>query len=379
MKFSDIIGHEAVKARLRDMVDSDRMPHALLLHGPSGVGKLPMARALAQYMHCTGRQPGETDSCGRCPACLQHQGLNNADMYYVYPIVKKKSEGLLISADYARQWSEFMRQPYGSWEDWLQVSGAGNSQPLIYVDESDEIVRRMNLSNYSAKYKIALIWLPERLQPEAANKLLKIIEEPFADTRFILVSNDAASILPTIFSRTQRIEMGRLSAAEVARGLSQMTPVDPAAAAEIASRAAGSLGTALKLVDTRGDHEEFAPLFQQMMRMAYKRDVRELRALGDKVADMGREKSRRYLAYCTDMVRENFVWNLAVPSLVSMDAGERQFSSRFAPFIHAGNAPQMMDLFSQAASDIARNANGKIVMFDTLLRLIVLLIRPVPA
>lgn len=373
MKFCDIIGQEKVKSRLRDMVDGDRLPHALLLHGPAGVGALAMGRALAQYVHCRNHVDG--DSCGVCPACLQHQSLNNADMYFVYPIVKKKSEGLILSGDYAPEWREFIeRGPYASWEDWIESSKAGNSQPAIYVDESAEIVRRMNMSSYSARYKIVLMWLPERLQPEAANKLLKIIEEPFADTLFILVSNDVSAILPTIYSRTQRVELPLLGINEIASALERDYGVDSTAAYSVAVRSEGSMTTAIALTGTEGEHAGFARLFREMMRRAYSRDVKKLRETADEIAGMGREKSRRYLAYCCDMVRENFVYNMRVASLLNMDREEMDFSYRFAPYINAANAERMLDLFGTASADIARNASAKIVMFDTLLQLIVLIL-----
>ncbi|MCM1005875.1 MAG: DNA polymerase III subunit delta [Prevotella sp.] len=372
MKFSDIIGQEAVKNRLRAMVDDDRLPHALLLHGAPGVGKLAMARALAQYQHC--RNPHNGDSCGVCPACLQHQSLNNADMHFTFPYVKKKTEGYSVCTDYASEWKDFLAAgTYGTWEQWLDICKAGNSQPGIYVEESAEIVRRMNISNYSAKYKICLIWLPERLQPESANKLLKIIEEPFADTKFILVSNDPDGILPTIFSRTQRVEMPRLDASLIASSLMQSYAVDAVYAPQIATRAEGSMATALSLIGTEGERREFAPLFRDMMRKAYSRDVKSLRDISEKIAGMGREKSRRFLQYCCSMVRENFIYNLHEPILLQMDNEEIQFSSRFAPFVNAANAEDMMTDFARAESDIGRNASAKIVLFDTLLRLIVLI------
>ena len=341
MKFCDIIGQEKVKSRLRDMVDGDRLPHALLLHGPAGVGALAMGRALAQYVHCRNHVDG--DSCGVCPACLQHQSLNNADMYFVYPIVKKKSEGLILSGDYAPEWREFIeRGPYASWEDWIESSKAGNS--------------------------------PERLQSEAANKLLKIIEEPFADTLFILVSNDVSAILPTIYSRTQRVELPLLGINEIASALERDYGMDSTAAYSVAVRSEGSMTTAIALTGTEGEHAGFARLFREMMRRAYSRDVKKLRETADEIAGMGREKSRRYLAYCCDMVRENFVYNMRVASLLNMDREEMDFSYRFAPYINAANAERMLDLFGTASADIARNASAKIVMFDTLLQLIVLIL-----
>lgn len=373
MRFSEIPGHENVKARLRSMVDEDRLPHALMLCGPAGVGLLAMGRALAQYIHCQDPEKSRRqDSCGRCPACLQHRSLNNPDIHYSFPIVKKKSEGLIVSADYAQRWREYLELGvYASWEDWLQVSNVGNSQPAIYVEESAEIVRRMNLSNYSARYKIALIWLPERLQAEAANKLLKIIEEPFADTRFILVSIDPASILPTISSRTQRAELSSLRPAEIASLLERDYGLDRDAARAVAERADGSMGAAIGLASARGERTEFAPMFRDMMRKAYSKDVKGLRLMADDIAAMGREKSRRFLAYCCDMVRENFICNMRVPELLTMDPEEMRFSSRFSPFINSANVERMLESFTEASADIARNAAPKIVMFDTLLQLIV--------
>ncbi len=374
MRFADIAGHNNVKEHLRTLVDSDRVPHALLLSGPEGTGKLALARALAQYMHCV--SPVNGDSCGRCPSCVQHASLNNADMHFVYPIVKSKQKHQLVSTDMADAWRNFLScGNYASWQRWLDIIDAGNSRPGIYVEESAEILRKLNISNFSARYKVMVVWLPEKLQGEAANKLLKIIEEPFDDTKFIFVSNDPASILPTILSRLQRVAVTRLSDDEIAAILVDTRGVDPQAAVQLAYISDGNACTALDAVETAGEFDEFMELFQDIMRKAYMRDVKALRDNGDTVAAMGREKSLRFLAYCARMVRENFIYNLGRQDLVRLTGAEARFSSRFAPFINAANADDMMRLFDEAAADISRNANAKIVMFDTLLHLIVLILR----
>ena len=374
MRFADIAGHNNVKEHLRTLVYSDRVPHALLLSGPEGTGKLALARALAQYMHCV--SPVNGDSCGRCPSCVQHASLNNADMHFVYPIVKSKQKHQLVSTDMADAWRNFLScGNYASWQRWLDIIDAGNSRPGIYVEESAEILRKLNISNFSARYKVMVVWLPEKLQGEAANKLLKIIEEPFDDTKFIFVSNDPASILPTILSRLQRVAVTRLSDDEIAAILVDTRGVDPQAAVQLAYISDGNACTALDAVETAGEFDEFMELFQDIMRKAYMRDVKALRDNGDTVAAMGREKSLRFLAYCARMVRENFIYNLGRQDLVRLTGAEARFSSRFAPFINAANADGMMRLFDEAAADISRNANAKIVMFDTLLHLIVLILR----
>ena len=288
MRFADIAGHNNVKEHLRTLVDSDRVPHALLLSGPEGTGKLALARALAQYMHCV--SPVNGDSCGRCPSCVQHASLNNADMHFVYPIVKSKQKHQLVSTDMADAWRNFLScGNYASWQRWLDIIDAGNSRPGIYVEESAEILRKLNISNFSARYKVMVVWLPEKLQGEAANKLLKIIEEPFDDTKFIFVSNDPASILPTILSRLQRVAVTRLSDDEIAAILVDTRGVDPQAAVQLAYISDGNACTALDAVETAGEFDEFMELFQDIMRKAYMRDVKALRDNGDTVAAMGRK------------------------------------------------------------------------------------------
>ena len=216
MKFSDIIGHKKEIKSLREIVDSGNIPHALLFCGKQGIGKVRVARAFSQYVHCRNRINGEP--CGVCPSCVQENLFNNPDTHYVYPVVKK--DGVLVSQDILETWRE-MNQNYSYMpkEIWNSLIKAGNSQPAIFVSESDDIISKSSLSNYQENYKIFIIWQPEKMRVEAANKLLKIIEEPFEDTIFILVSNEPEKILPTIFSRTQRINFKPLSQSEIAENI----------------------------------------------------------------------------------------------------------------------------------------------------------------
>ncbi len=368
MKFSDIPGHDDVKERLRLIADSDKIPHAILISGPAGSGKLPMARAFAQYIHCTNRHDG--DSCGRCPSCLQHQSFNNADMYFVFPVVNKNIGKL--SDDHIDQWREFLSTgKYGSYNKWLEVLDAGNSQPTIYADEANEIIRKMNLSNFSAKYKIMLIWLPEKMQEAAANKLLKLIEEPWGDTKFILVSNDSKEILPTIFSRTQRVNMHRLGAEQIAEALCAEAGADPAMALRVARVCEGDINAAFRAMEVGDESGAFRDYFQSIMRKAYMKDVRGLKDDADEIAGLGREKIRRFLAYFARMVRENFLYNLKNPALNALSEEEEKFSRNFAPFINERNVEAISAEVTEASYDIARNANPKMVLFDTLLKLII--------
>lgn len=364
MKFSDIAGHKETVESLRGIVDSGRIPHAILLSGISGIGKMRLARALAQYIHCRHRENG--DSCGKCPSCLQHQKLNNPDIHFVYPVVKR--ENLTVSKDFIEPWrrmlDEWSYMPPERWNDLLQ---AGNSQPAIYVNESDDIIARASLSSFQERYKIFLIWLPEKMRPETANKLLKVIEEPFDDTLFILVSNDDSKILPTISSRTQRFNLRPLSREDISSQLRRSKGVNGALADAASRISEGSMGKAEELSCHPDEIMEFSSLFKELMRMAYALRAQRLRSLSEQCAAMGREKLIRFLSYCGRMVRENFIMNLHMPEISLMTPDEEEFGARFAPFIHEGNVEGLSTEISRAATDVERNANAKIVMFDLFL------------
>ncbi|MCH5222762.1 MAG: DNA polymerase III subunit delta' [Muribaculaceae bacterium] len=365
MKFSDITGHNDIITALKSSIDSGKLPHALLFSGLSGIGKFRTARALAQYLHCKNRKNG--DSCGVCPSCIQHQKHNNPDLHFVYPILKK--EGAVISKDFIAQWRDFIDEnSYMPPEKWNEFLKAGNSQPSIYVDESEEIINRASLSSYRENLKIFIIWQPEKMRMEAANKLLKIIEEPFEDTLFILVSNNESGILPTILSRTQRFNFHPLSPAEIERMLREKG-VDDETAADAARIAGGSLEKAEAIACHPDELNDFSGLFKDVMRNAYALKAKRLKELSEEIASFGREKIIRFLNYCARLVRENFIYNFGISSLNEMTKDEASFSEKFAPFIHAGNVEKIETEISRAASDIERNANSKIVLFDLFLLL----------
>lgn len=371
MRFSDIIGHHEIKDALRRMADTGRIPHAIMLSGPAGIGKTRLARAFAQYVHCSDRHDG--DSCGRCPSCIQHKALNNPDMHYIYPVLRQSNPKRSVSADYIDEWRKMLAEDsYMDPSAWLTLLDAGNSQPAIYVDEADDLNATAALSAFREDYKIFLIWLPERMRPETANKLLKLIEEPFGDTLFILVSNDSGNVLPTIFSRTQRFNLRPLTVTELTEAMIAEN-IDRTIAGTAAQLAEGSLINARAVVKADNEAAEFSNLFKSIMRAAYARKLGMLRQLTDKASAMGRERLRNFLTYCARMVRENFIRNLHQDSLNLMTPDEQEFSIRFAPFIHEGNAPQLLTQFSLAARDIERNANAKIVMFDLGLHLCALI------
>lgn len=372
MRFSDIPSHESVKERIRAFVDSDRIPHAILLEGPVGIGKFAMARAMAQYIHC--EHPVNGDSCGRCPSCLQHQTFNHIDTHFVFPIVKKSKPKRSISDDYIEEWRNFLTEsPYMDFEKWLIALDNINAQPQIYVDESEDLIRKLNYTSHFAKYKIVLLWLPERMNEECANKLLKLIEEPFSDTLFIFVSDNAREILPTIYSRTQRIEMKRLPDEVIASELVKRHSVVFQDALAVAHIADGNMIAAEKNMQLTKENQRFLEMFIQLMRLAYQRKVKELKEWSTEMHGFGREQCIGFLDYCQRMMRENFLYNLHEPELCYMNRDEAAFSVNFARFINERNVMELLDVLNRAKIDISGNANAKIVLFDMAIKVILLL------
>ncbi|MBD5247619.1 MAG: DNA polymerase III subunit delta [Barnesiella sp.] len=373
MKFSDIPAHDEVKRQLVAMVDNNRMPHALLLEGKSGIGKMMLARALAQYIHCTDRHDG--DSCGVCPACLQHQSFNHIDTHYAYPVIKLKNRtGAAISDDWAEQWRQFLTDsPYMDMNTWVELLGNANAQPQIFVDESTALLHKLNFTSHAARFKVVLMWLPERMNEACANKLLKLLEEPHDDTLFILVSNEPARILPTIYSRLQRVEVKRLDDATVAAYLEERYGVDPDAADGISHLAEGSILEAMSRFSASDESKQFLDMFMSLMRLAYQKKVGALRRWSVDVADFGREKCCRFLEYCERLTGENYIYNLRDSRLVRLDNDESRFSANFARFINERNVERIRSLFIDARRDIAGNANAKIVLFDIAVSIILCL------
>lgn len=377
MKFADIPGNEKIKLALRDLVDSDKLPHALMLCGPSGTGKMSVARAFMQYAHC--KSPSGGEPCGHCAQCRMHLSYNHPDVHFIYPIVKSREKKIFTSQDRIEIWKRMLTEyPEMTPERWLDLLDAGNSQPQIYVDDSDYIIRADAYSSFSSRYKFFTIWLPEKLHPAAANKLLKVIEEPTEGTIFLLVSDNEAEVLPTISSRTRRFNMRPVPDEEISRYVQERFGIDGFTANSVAKLAQGRISKAAELAEHTGERDEFRELYQKIMRTAYARKPGLLREIGDGAAAMGREKLRRFLSYMSAMTRENFIYNLRIPRMTAMTPDEEIFSQRFSPFIHHGNVEEIVARTEEAARDIERNGNSKLVLFSFFLRIIPLLLRKAP-
>ena len=368
--FKDIIGQREVVEQLRRCVDENRLAHALLITGPRGNGKLAVAIALANYLLCGNRKG---DVCGNCPSCVKLEKFIHSDLHFVFPVKKRKgSDSAPISDDYITEWREMLAKgAYFSYDDWLQKLDVENQQPMIYERESNEILHKLSMQSREGGWKIVIIWLPEKMKEACSNKLLKIIEEPPQDTLFLLVSEEPDKIIPTIQSRTQFIAVPRITQEDMENALQSRYGLTFDDAKLIAQQSGGSWEKAEELLSLSDEKAQYLELFMQLMRVAYARNIRDMKAWSEQVAAMGRERQKRLLDYCQRMIRENFVMNFRHEELVYMSHAERNFSVRFSPFVNENNIFGIMEELSEAQRHIEQNVNAKMVFFDMSLRMIV--------
>lgn len=386
MLFRDIIGQSEIKHRLRKMVQEGRIPHAQLFTGVSGIGKLQLALAYAQYINCPHRT--DEDSCGVCPTCLQFQKLQHPDLHFAFPIVK--TDAADTCDGFMDKWRDIvLERRYFDLDDWYQYLGVETKQGIIYEKESGEIMRKLALKPYGNGYKVMIIWQPEKMNITCANKLLKLLEEPYEQTLFILVSEHPEQLLSTIQSRVQTIAIPRLENETIVQALQTSHHLSHEVATDIARIANGSYLTAIKKADETEENQQelkdFIALFCDAYTVGVLKDpqakfasLKRLKQWSLSIADskVGREKQKHFLQYAQQQVRENYIRNFAQPSLNYQLPAEREFSTRFAPFIHDGNVEQIMKQLELAERQIEQNGNAKVIFFDLCLQMIVLIKKP---
>lgn len=372
MYFKDIIGQEDIKERLIHSAETGVVPHAQLFTEQGGAGAFPLALAYARYLNCTDRT--ETDACGHCPSCLKYNELAHPDLHFVFPIVAKKEKKKEVCDDYLTEWRGFLKdRPYFDLDAWLDYIDAGNSQALIYSKESDEIIRKLSLKIYEANYRILLVWLPEKLHPTCANKLLKIIEEPPQNTVILMVSEQPDLVLGTILSRAQRINVRGIHADDMAAAMAARFHLTAEDAKHVAHLANGNYLKAIEAISVGEENRFYLEQFKGMMRNSWARNVRGMKEMADMLASIGRERQKNFLAYCQHLIRENFIYRFQSPELNYMNIEESSFAVKFSPFINERNVIDIMDELAKAEIHVAQNVNAKMVFFDLALRLTVLI------
>ena len=389
MYFSDVIGQEKSRRRLLQMVAENRVPHALMLCGPEGCGKMALALAFASFL--LGDIGPEEDADPALKKFVsgfdQRKRINahsmlakweHPDLHFSFPVVKlpgQSAEYPTTSADYMQKWIDFLADgPYIEHDRWSEVLNE-NKIAVIYEAESDRLQHELMLKSNQGGYKISLIWQPECMNATCANKLLKLLEEPPSKTVFLLVSEDPGQLLETIRSRVQRIDIPRLETEDIENALQQQRSLEPDMAHRVARLANGSWTRALESLDASNEEKTFLDLFIVLMRQAYMRNAKELKKWSLTVSNFDREKQVRMLNYFLRMVRENFIYNFHNPELNYMTQEEENFSKNFARFINEANVIEMSEAIQNATDDIVRNGNAKMVFFCLSLQIIVLIMR----
>ena len=372
MTFDDIIGQEDVKLHLRRLLNENKLPHAIMFCGPKGAGKLPLALAYAQMLLC--QNPNEEGACGTCSDCQMSSLWTHPDLHFSFPIYKGKSSDKPVSDDFVQEWrDQIMSTPYFDIEDWLEDIGAENQQITIYVQESDNLQRKLALKSSQGGRKVVIIWLPERMNEQTGNKLLKLIEEPPVGTHFLLVSQEPDLVLGTIQSRVQRINVPALPEEVISQALQERHSMQKDDADLLAHIAQGSYTEAQKRMEHDSEQQMFFELFKQLMRDSYARRIKEMQQWSLTVAELGRERQKRMLDYFQQQLRENYIYNFYKPQINYLGREEEAFSTRFAPFINEHNVVGIMNELSDAGRDIAQNVSARMVFFDLALKMIVLL------
>lgn len=371
--FKDVIGQAHVRRQLLAISASGRVPHALLLCGPRGNGKMPLALATARYLCCDNPQPD--DACGQCASCKAFNRLTHPDIHFAFPIIKPKSGKDIVCDDFIDEWRQTLLKTGGylNLNTWLDAMNAQNKQAQIFTKETDEIQRKLAYKPSMGHRKVMLIWLPEKMNAEASNKLLKLLEEPPGGTVFLLVSEEPEAILPTIRSRTQMLVVPPLSADEITDTLRQQYMLPPEDARHLAIRAHGDILLAVEELKKSDESGRFFNLFVSMMRLSYARKLKEMKEWSEEVAALGREKQKSFLEYAQRMVRESFINNFHVTELTAMTRQEEQFTARFSPYVNARNVEGITYELEQAQVHVEKNVNSKMVFFDLALHMIVLL------
>lgn len=375
MKFSEILGQEHIKSHLTRSADLGRIPHAQLFIGPEGSGTLPMAIAYAQYIICSnqnGENAGLNQTCN-----LKFQKTSHPDLHFIYPTVSTEEvKTKPKSIDFITEWRHFLEtNPYGSLFDWYHILGVKNKQGEIRVDDAQEILKSLALKSYEGGYKVMIIWMADKLNIAASNKLLKLLEEPTDRTVFILISENEEDIIQTIRSRCQVLHFNGLSETIIAEALISNENSDSKTALNIAHQAQGNYNKALQLLQPDSESVFFEKWFVDWVRAAFRAKgnvaaIQDLIQWSEQIAGLGRETQKKFLHFCTDMFRQALLLNYQTPTLVYIEPQVEKFKlENFAPFVNGNNINDIFKELSDAMYHIERNGNPKIILTDLSIKL----------
>jgi DNA polymerase-3 subunit delta' len=373
MLFSEVIGQQEIKAKLRNLVEHSRLSHALLLNAPEGAGGLPLALAFAQYIvcekisHIEAGNPFPADSCNECPSCRKSSQLIHPDIHYVFPVVSRKPGDKPVSADYMSEWREFISlYPYGTIFDWLQQINADNKQGNISAQECNEINRTLSLKSFEGGYKVLIMWMPEYLGNEG-NKLLKLIEEPPPDTIFILVTENEAQILPTIISRVQNIRLPRPRVSEIRDALISRAGVEPEQARQLAAVSEQNYREALRQLQHGQD--DWQTLLREWLNAVLRSGPVAQVKWVEEIAKTGREKQKQFLQYFSHLLEHAVRLRMSEEALADLPESEKDFALRLNKIADLSAQRSIIEEINKSIYYIERNAHAKMLFHALTIRL----------
>jgi DNA polymerase III subunit delta' len=375
MQFKEIVGQEHLKNHLTQSASIGRISHAQLFVGPEGSGVLLSAIAYAQYVLC---QNSNNENTGGNESCnLKFNTVSHPDLHFIYPTVttdevKSKPK----SIDFLTEWRQFIKEkPYGSLFDWYTMLGVQNKQGEIRVEDAQEILKSLSLKSYEGGYKIMIIWMADKINVAASNKLLKLLEEPTDKTLFILITENEEDIIQTIRSRCQVLHFSALSENAIATSLVASQNIAPHLAQKIAHKAQGNYNKALQFCFEINDDLPFEQWFVEWVRAAFRAKgnaaaIQDLIVWSEQIAGLGRETQKKFLHFCIEMFRQALLLNYQTEKLVYVETSVEKFSfEKFAPFVNGNNINDIFNELSNAIYHIERNGNAKIILTDLSIKL----------
>jgi DNA polymerase-3 subunit delta' len=375
MLFSQILGQEYLKNHLTKSASLGRIPHAQLFVGPEGCGTLAMAIAYAQYVLCQnvdGENTNGNESCN-----LKFNSISHPDLHFIFPTVTTEDvKTKPKSVDFMADWRQFVAgNPYGGLFDWYKILGVQNKQGEIRVDDAQEILKSLSLKSYEGGYKMVIVWMAEKMNVTASNKLLKLLEEPPEKTVFILIAENEEDIIQTILSRCQVLHFGGLSEKVIADNLILKENIEASLADKIAHQSQGNYNKALLLLDEESEELPFEEWFVSWVRAAFRAKgnaeaIQDLILWSEQIAGLGRETQKKFLNFCIDMFRQALMLNYETKKLVYMETKVPKFQlENFAPFVNGNNINDIFKELSDAMYHIERNGNAKIILTDLSIKL----------
>jgi len=375
MLFSQILGQDYIKNHLTKSASSGRIPHAQLFVGPEGCGTLAMAIAYAQSILCQNTDGENTNGNESCN--LKFNSISHPDLHFIFPTVTTEDvKTKPKSIDFMADWRRFIADnPYGGLFDWYKILGVQNKQGEIRVDDAQEILKLLSLKSYEGGHKIVIVWMAEKMNVTASNKLLKLLEEPPEKTVFILIAENEEDLIQTILSRCQVLHFNGLSEKVIADGLILRENIEASLADKIAHQSQGNYNKALLLLDEESEELPFEEWFVSWVRAAFRAKgnagaIQDLILWSEQIASLGRETQKKFLNFCIDMFRQALLLNYETKKLVYMEMKVPKFQlENFAPFVNGNNINEIFKELSDAMYHIERNGNAKIILTDLSIKL----------